>query len=58
MVVVFRNSNIYYHFRRKIIMEKVELMKLNQMIKAYEKKLKELVNEKSKLEWRIENATN
>lgn len=39
-------------------MEKVELMKLNQMIKSYEKKLKELVKEKSKLEWRIENATN
>lgn len=39
-------------------MENVELMKLNQMIKAYEKKLKELVNEKSKLEWRIENAAN
>lgn len=39
-------------------MEQKELMKLNQMIKAYEKKLNALLNKKSKLEWRIENATN
>lgn len=49
LYVIFFNTNNTIQ-KGVSVMKELELMKINQMIQAYEKKLQELQNKKTKLE--------